>query len=64
MATNDFTQLDAEDIATDACVIVDLVERNENDKNEVSLRNPTWQYLNENFKKVELQKHCRDLGLK
>jgi len=28
----------------------------------LSLQNPTWEYLHNNFKKVELQKHCRDLG--
>ena len=28
-----------------------------------SLQNPTWQYLHENFTKIQLQKHCRELGL-
>ena len=28
-----------------------------------SLANPTWEYLYENFKKADLQNHCRQLGL-
>ena len=31
--------------------------------NAPSLENPTWDYLFHNFNKVELQKHCRNLGL-
>lgn len=30
---------------------------------EPSLTNPTWEYLHSNFRKIELQKHCRELGL-
>ena len=29
----------------------------------MSLENPTQQFLNENFTKPQLQKHCRDIGL-
>ncbi|XP_068211709.1 bone marrow stromal antigen 2-like [Palaemon carinicauda] len=29
----------------------------------LSLDNPTWEYLHSNFRKAELQKHCRDLGI-
>ena len=32
-------------------------------ENPVSLENPTWEFLNTNFKKTELQKHCRDIGI-
>lgn len=31
--------------------------------NGPSLLNPTWNYLHENFTKIELQKQCRELGL-
>ena len=31
---------------------------------EPSLSNPTWEYLNENYTKPNLQKHCGRLGLK
>ena len=30
---------------------------------DLSLNNPTWEYLHSNFRKAELQKHCRDLGM-
>ena len=30
---------------------------------EPTLQNPTWNYLHNNFKKTELQKRCRELGL-
>ena len=32
--------------------------------NNASLDNPTWEYLHRNFKRTELQKHCRDIGIK
>ena len=32
-------------------------------ENPVSLENPTWEFLNSNYKKTELQKHCRDIGI-
>ena len=28
-----------------------------------SLQNPTWNYLHNNYTKIQLQKHCRSLGL-
>lgn len=31
--------------------------------NSVSLENPTWEFLNSNYRKTELQKHCRDIGI-
>ena len=31
--------------------------------NTVSLENPTWDFLHSNFRKAELQKHCRDIGI-
>ena len=33
------------------------------DNNGPSLENPTWDYLFNNFNKIQLQKHCRSLGL-
>ena len=30
---------------------------------ELSLANPSWEFLHNNFTKLELQKHCRELGL-
>ena len=32
-------------------------------ENTVSLENPTWEFLHSNFRKAELQKHCRDIGI-
>ena len=32
-------------------------------ENTVSLENPTWEFLHSNFRKSELQKHCRDIGI-
>ena len=29
----------------------------------VSLENPTWEFLHSNYRKSELQKHCRDIGI-
>ena len=29
----------------------------------VSLRNPTWEYLHSNYTKIDLQKHCREIGI-
>ena len=29
----------------------------------VSLQNPTWEYLNSNYTKIDLQKHCREIGI-
>ena len=29
----------------------------------ISLENPTREYLLDNFNKVQLQKHCRDIGI-
>ena len=34
-----------------------------NPNNVISLENPTPEYLNSNFNKVQLQKHCRDIGI-
>lgn len=34
-----------------------------NPVSELSLQCPTWEFLHSNFTKVELQKHCRELGL-
>ena len=31
--------------------------------NAVTLENPTWDFLHNNFRKSELQKHCRDIGI-
>ena len=32
-------------------------------ENTVSLNNPTWEFLHSSFKRTELQKHCRDIGI-
>ena len=29
----------------------------------LSLDNPTWEYLHNNFRRTELQKHCREIGI-
>ena len=34
-----------------------------NAEREPSLSNPTWEYLNEKFKKTQLQKICMDMGI-
>ena len=34
-----------------------------NQNNVISLENPTPEYLHGNFNKVQLQKHCRDIGI-
>ena len=53
MGTNDHSQAE----------IAEVVSGDRDDDTGLSLQNPTWDYLHRNFKKVELQKHCRDLGL-
>lgn len=32
--------------------------------NTPSLENPTWDFLYTNFRKIDLQKHCREIGIK
>ena len=39
-----------------------LLEEDVGSTNGPSLQNPTWDYLHRNFRKVDLQKHCRELG--
>lgn len=29
----------------------------------MSLNNPTWEFLHSNYRKAELQKHCREIGI-
>ena len=36
---------------------------NEDENQEPSLQNPTWDFLFSNFTKTQLQKHCRNIGL-
>ena len=50
-------------MAEDEVSIPPALSVNDTD-NGPSLQNPTWDFLFNNFKKVDLQKHCLDLGLR
>ena len=32
-------------------------------ENPPSLDNPTWEFLHSNYRKTDLQKHCREIGI-